>query len=110
VSEAMDACPATVVRLIRALTLGHARGRPSDREVGDRRDRRPVRVYGGPSPQDKGLDKRKSVKSTTSTCGVDIRVLASRPPSPRASGTPRRRSRREPSRRGFPLMWKGPVE
>ena len=89
----------TPVRLVRALTLGHPREFPSERE--GRRRRPDRRVYGAASSQDKGLDNRKSVKTSTRGLGVEKAGAIIRPASPPGEPGPRRRGATDPFPRGF---------
>jgi hypothetical protein len=108
VAEPVHLRAMAVVRLVRALALGH--GRSSF--VMERGPGGPARrqVYGRASAQDKALDKRKSVKTPVLACGVEKAraiVRGAFPPGTRRAAP---RSTDEPSRRRYPPVWKGPVE
>ena len=86
---------AAVVRLVRTLALGHARGSSSfDEQAGTGRPRR--KYTGAASTQDKGVDNRKSVKTPPRARVVENRrcYSAARFP-PGDPGTVRRRTRRQ---------------
>ena len=74
---------AAVVGLERALAFGHDQKSLVDAKAGC--SPAEPRVYGPASTQDKGLDKRKSVKTPHTTSAVENAGAIVRPPSPEAT-------------------------